>query len=114
SFRGQEGLFFLRSDANSKLVCRLGNVLTDFKFHKADVEVSDRKIQVVASGASADVELGTADQTELERGSPFQSLDEAACALKYKPAALTVRNGNVRRLAIRRDESVWQSRLASV
>src|SRR5258705_13594760 len=36
------GLYFVRSDADSGLVGRLGNLFTDFRFHPADVELSSR------------------------------------------------------------------------
>src|SRR5688500_13632582 len=34
------GLYFVRSDADSGLVGRLGNLWTNFRFHSADVELS--------------------------------------------------------------------------
>lgn len=36
------GLYFVRSDADSRLVGRFGNALTDFRFHPANVELAAR------------------------------------------------------------------------
>jgi uncharacterized protein YqjF (DUF2071 family) len=34
---GERGVYFLRSDAGSDLMCRLGNLMSDFRFHFADI-----------------------------------------------------------------------------
>ena len=53
---GQQGLYFLRSDANSSMIVKAGNLLTDFRFNPAQVEVEQRdaenQIRVQAPGAS--------------------------------------------------------------
>jgi uncharacterized protein YqjF (DUF2071 family) len=34
---GERGVYFLRSDADNDLMCRLGNLMSDFRFHFADI-----------------------------------------------------------------------------
>src|SRR5688500_6396789 len=34
------GLYFVRNDADSGVIARAGNLLTSFRFHRADVELS--------------------------------------------------------------------------
>ncbi|HSI73995.1 MAG TPA: DUF2071 domain-containing protein [Fimbriimonas sp.] len=117
-YGSDEGLYFLRSDADSPLVSLAGNWLTSFQFHNARVSVHQSdlgsQISVRAPSANVDAMPSAESQIELQPGSPFPNLEAAAAFLKYKPAAFSVDAGKVRVLRITRDESVWRSRLARV
>jgi hypothetical protein len=107
--RSVEGLYFLRSDADSPLMVAAGNLLTDFKFHLAAISVEDKRILVRSPGADVDVLLG--GDAKLPADSAFGSLEEADQFLKYKPAGLTVASGKAHALKIDRVEDAWRSRL---
>jgi uncharacterized protein YqjF (DUF2071 family) len=71
SFRGERGVHFLRSDADSPLMCFVGNLISIFRFHRADIAFStesDRaKLDVTTRHSEADIEatydLARAGQT---------------------------------------------------
>lgn len=109
-----EGLYFVRSDCNSRLIGLLGNLLTDYHFHHAAIHVregtSTRTIQVDSPAASAYVALRPEVPVELAEYSVFDSLDEASSFLKYKPAGISLRpDGAANIVHISRDEVNWQS-----
>ena len=114
--RGErEGLYFLRSDCDRRLLVLGGNLLSAFRFHLARIEVTEigsgTAIQVEAPGGHAALELGRDPVTGLAEGSPFSSLEEAEAFLKYKPRGLASAGpGRVNLLPIRRDETAWQAR----
>lgn len=117
-YRGEEGLYFVRSDCDSGLMAWMGNVMTDFRFHKARVEVEEEgervRIGIDAPGARAEATLrrGAARRPE---DSAFGSLDEAAAFLKYKPRGFSVgEDGEVSVVRIVRDESAWRARSVEV
>ena len=117
-FGGEEGLHFLRSDCDSGFMAAMGNVMTDFNFHKATVEVREEGDGV---GIAVDVPGGTAEAALRRRGarrpegSLFASLDEAAAFLKYQPRGFSVANdGRVNVVRIVRDESAWRARPVEV
>jgi uncharacterized protein YqjF (DUF2071 family) len=119
-----DGLYFVRSDADSPLVGRFGNLLTDFQFHPADVELSRGRdgaagvltlaVQGREERADALVRLGTDEcaAPAPDRESPFRSAAEAAQFLKYRPLALSVDlDGRYLHLAeVSREESAWRER----
>jgi hypothetical protein len=111
-----EGLYFLRSDADSPLMVAAGNLLTDFRFHRADVGIATgpagTELRSFAPGARLRIALPD-DPPSLPPDSPFASLDEAAQALKYKPAGLVAGPDGVEALRISRDERAWRFRLRS-
>jgi uncharacterized protein YqjF (DUF2071 family) len=82
--RGEPGVFFLRSDANNRLMCLAGDALTFFRFHRADIEYRvDGEIlhlDVRTPSHQADIrasyDVGGASH-ELPRGSRFRSFAEA-------------------------------------
>ncbi len=115
---GVEGLYFLRSDANNSAMVVLGNLLTDFQFHKAgvEVEVSQSRLALLVRSTEAPgaVRLDYSLATTLAEGSPFSGLEEAKEFLKYKPAGLSVHSGCVDVLRITRDEAAWRSKLVHV
>jgi len=113
------GLYFVRSDADSGLVGRFGNALTDLRFHPADVELSTHgdvltlAVQgrapsagdgvpdgahapaVVGDAADALVRVETSDaaaaaaENSLGPGSPFRSAADAAKFLTYCPLGIS-------------------------
>lgn len=113
-----EGLYFVRSDCDSFGITCTGNIMTDFNFHRASIEVEDRGeagIEIHSKQASARVELANETPSILETGSPFPDLAFADRFLKYKPAALSVLpDGKVRVLKVVRDENKWRNRLVRV
>lgn len=117
-YAGEEGLYFLRSDADSALIHTAGNLLTSFQFHRADVSVErlpeEAHISVAAQGADVEASVCATLQKRLMPGSSFASLKTAAEFLKYKPAAFSVDEGRVSILRITRDEAAWKSKLVQV
>ncbi|MEZ0325588.1 MAG: DUF2071 domain-containing protein [Fimbriimonas sp.] len=111
---GQQGLYFMRSDADSPLIVASGNLLTSFHFHHARVRVQGRHICIEATGANLSATISEEEQTTLAAGSPFGTLREASEFLKYKPAALIPVGGKTHALRITRDEAAWKSRLVQV
>lgn len=114
-----EGLYFLRSDCDHRLMALAGNLLTDFHFHVASLRVQPQndalEIYVDSPDVPAHVRLQPAMMPHLEPGSPFTSLDEAAAFLKYKPYGLSLdRSGHANVVHITRDERAWRSRLIRV
>jgi hypothetical protein len=116
---GVEGLYFLRSDCDNRLIAAAGARLTDFGFHAARVTVSEEggraSLEVSSEGGAARVVIDRASPPELPPGSAFGSLDEAAAFLKYKPCGLSLeRPGLLNVVRIRRDEAAWRARLVRV
>jgi hypothetical protein len=113
-----EGLYFVRSDCDRVVVALAGNLLTDFRFHTARIEVTagagviDGDIR--SPGADARFRLSDAIPA-LTAGSPFADIAEAAEFLKYKPCALApAGDGLVRLLRVSRRETDWRYRLVAV
>jgi hypothetical protein len=111
-----DGLYFVRSDANQRLVCHLGNWATDFHFHKSAIEliagtkavslrVRDEKDHI--ADAELEAEPGP---PELGPDSCFSSYALARQILKYRPIALSPDLGGRRiKLAhVLRDETAWR------
>lgn len=111
----REGLYFLRSDCDRRLLALGGNLLSEFQFHVARIQVSEAgtetSIRVEAPGAQAALTLGRDRVTTLAEGSPFTSIAEAEAFLKYKPCGLAQAGpGRVNLLPIRREEAAWRAR----
>jgi hypothetical protein len=114
-----EGLYFVRSDCDRRLMSLVGNCLTDFRFHPAAVRVANTvgivQAEIDTESASARVHLDLEKPGKLSPGSPFASVDEAAAFLKYKPFALApTASGAVNVLAVHRAESAWRHRIVHV
>jgi uncharacterized protein DUF2071 len=114
-----EGLYFLRSDCDSRLMTGLGNLLTDFRFHTAGIEVVEEaplvRLTVCSPDAPAAATLDRAQPPQLAAHSAFASLEEAAAFLKYQPRALSITpGGQASIVSIQRDEAAWKYRLVTV
>jgi uncharacterized protein DUF2071 len=111
-----EGLYFLRSDVNHRLFGALGNRMTDFRFHAADVQFSPRggewNLRVIdpSSDGDATLRMRRASTDGLMADSPFSSVEERERVLKYAPFALSVSNSgkSVRVAEVIRDEALWR------
>jgi hypothetical protein len=110
-----EGLYFVRSDCDSGPLAAAGNLMTDFHFHKARIDVvsagASTGIRVRARGCEGAARLRDAVSESLPEWSAFDRIDEAAAFLKYKPYGLSVDHASrVNVVHITRDESAWYSR----
>jgi hypothetical protein len=114
-----EGLYFVRSDCDRRLMTLAGNLLTDYNFHTAGIQVTEQPpvahITIRSPEAAAQVAVDAAKRPRLPEHSAFTSLDEAAVFLKYKPAGIAVpQPGRASVVTITRDEAAWQSCLVEV
>lgn len=118
-----DGLFFVRSDSDSLLVSKAGNLASDFRFHAATIERKYQADNLIF--VARDSEQGIADahlRVDLSRepraamDSCFDSLDEARAFLKYRPLGLTCDSkGRTLKLAeVFRNESKWDEKAVSV
>jgi hypothetical protein len=92
-----EGVYFVRSDCNSPLMTVVGNWLTDFNFHTAGLELSEKPpllhVAIQSPDAPAAVTLDREKPPRLPAHSVFSSLEEAAAFLKYKPFGISWERG---------------------
>ncbi len=115
-----EGLYFVRSDCDSRLMAAAGNLVTDYRFHTATVHVQDAPdgvdLVVDSPDAPAHARLSRTGSPSLLLDSPFSSLEEVADRLKYKPFGISfdVERGEANVVRIVRDERAWRSRLVRV
>jgi hypothetical protein len=114
-----EGLYFIRSDCDSRLMAWMGNLLTDYNFHPAAIEVSEQapliRVSLRSADCPAEVTLDASKPPGLPAHSLFSSVEEAAAFLKYKPFGISLDTaGRASVVAIRRDEAAWESRLIHV
>jgi hypothetical protein len=111
-----EGLYFLRSDVDRGLPVVPGNILTDFRFHKATIRTSlDGSLKGVEitntaggiAGAEAVIETQPEGQDELSP--PFDMIEAREKILKYAPFGLSMdRSGHRLKVAeVKRDERQW-------
>jgi len=109
-----EGLYFFRSDADSALIVRAGNLLTDFQFNLAAIEIEESRsrlaIHIASETAPGLARLDRDIKPDLSEGSPFAELAAAEAFLKYKPAGISVKQQEVNVLRITRDEAAWRAR----
>lgn len=117
--RTLEGLHFLRSDCDRRVVAWAGNMLTDFHFHPAAIRVVETAHAVTgnieSSTAPAHFRIDRREPPTLAEGSPFSTLEEAAAFLKYKPYSLSVESEDTLQVVrVRRAETAWRSRVVAV
>ena len=115
----REGLYFLRSDCDRRVLAMAGNLLSDFRFHTAHIEVmaaaSTTSVRAEVQGARVELDLSGETETGLSAGSPFETLAEAEVFLKYKPCGLApAGRGRANAIPIQRDEAAWHARPVQV
>lgn len=110
------GLYFLRSDADARVLGAVGNRTTDFRFHPATIqlETGDHAyaLDVVSADRQGDATLRlAATPPGLAPGSCFPTMTDAQEFLKYRPYALAARGPAERRhlriAEVQRDETAW-------
>jgi hypothetical protein len=104
------GLHFLRSDVDSRLMSLGGNVLTDFRFHPADITFGSDQMTVQSRDGCGDASvkiIGDCDDV-LTSGSCFESMDECARVLTYQPNGLACDRNGLRVAQVIRDEARWR------
>ena len=107
-----DGIHFLRSDVDSRLMSLGGNLLTEFRFHAGTVQLASDAAGVALDVSSRDgggdahlrVSSGVADPAE----SCFASADEAARVLTYRPLGLACDGGVLKVAQVLRDEWRWR------
>lgn len=111
-----EGLWFIRSDADSALMTSAGNLLTDFRFHQSSIRAETQGDLTTLAVSSADypLEVVLGGPALLADGSPFHGIDEAAKALEYAPAGLSLAGDDGLVMRITRDHSQWKYKLKGV
>ena len=112
-----EGLYFLRSDCDNRLISRFGNLMTDFNFHVAKIlvtsETNSSRLTIDSSEAPAEVRWNH-NKPSLASYSAFDSLENAASFLKYKPFGISTTRGGANIVKIVRDEKAWRFKLVNV
>lgn len=119
----RKGLYFVRSDADARVLGTVGNWLTDFKFHAADIQLQPTKLREATGQPEYTLDVGTRDgrgdatlrldptPPALAAGSCFPTLQDAREFLKYQPYALAVtqdgRGRSIRIAEVQRDEAAW-------
>ena len=114
-----EGLYFLRSDCSSPLMSFAGNLLTDFNFHAAGIHLmassSGITLRIESPDGSAQARVGIHPPDVLSAGSVFDTLQEAASFLKYKPYRISInKDATANVVRIVRQEDAWRSHLLRV
>ncbi len=114
-----EGLYFLRSDCDSRLISAAGNRMTDFGFHHGEIDLADDgdelTIDVRSPDACAHAVIDRSMAVALGPGTPFDSIYQAKAVLKYKPCAMApTGNCKMNIVTITRDEEAWCSKLVHV
>ncbi|MGV3532539.1 MAG: DUF2071 domain-containing protein [Chthoniobacteraceae bacterium] len=109
-----EGLYFVRSDCDRRIVAWPGNVITDFRFRVGEIrvtQISPRTIgEVRVEGANVNFELDHQGTPSLNAGSPFATVHDAEAALKYPPASIgTAGLNHLNVVRIAREENAWRS-----
>lgn len=109
-----EGLFFVRSDADNALIATTGNWMSDFRFHRAQIDfvASHKEINLKVHNPDAVAELQarpTTKESAAGMQSPcFSSHAEAAHFLKYRPLGLSPTAKALRLAEVFREEAAWQ------
>jgi hypothetical protein len=111
----EEGLYFFRSDADSRMICTGGNWLTPLRLHLAEIEFQTSSKEVSWKIRARD---GMKTELKISRKQPrhwspqqsaFQSEQDAAAFLKYQPVAFgTASPKKIQKLRVDRDETLWK------
>jgi len=110
-----EGLHFIRSDCDRRLVEVVGNLATDFRFHPARIRFMENAAavsgEIESPDARAHFRIDRTVPPSLTAGSPFSTLAAAARALEYRPAAISAAGpAAVEIVRVRRDAATWKWR----
>ena len=109
-----DGLYFVQSNADSRVMVMTGNLLSDFQFHFAPVELSGDSTNIAFSvkhpKEAAHCIARQMPAFELQPGSCFNSPEEAKAFLKYRPVGIAIDGaGKQLKLAeVIRDETAWE------
>ena len=117
----ERGVTFLRSDANSKLMVKLGNALTFFRFNNAAIswrwgadglefslEPNDRS----KAGILAKFNLQVADSAQMPRTSRFNNMESASAFLTELYTAFGAKRADGRVEVVRLARGPWRSKVA--
>lgn len=112
-----DGLYFVHSDVDGGLVGAMGNRLTDFRFHPADIALerddSHARFEVTATRhGQSDAELAVKHMPAgLLPGSCFPTVEDARTFCRYAPRGLSVEQGDGGRwmkiAQVHRDGRAW-------
>jgi hypothetical protein len=123
--RDLEGLYFVRSDADHSLIAAGGNATSDFRFHRADIDLRDETLiggdlelhvigrrDTLGDVALRVMPLEDGGAGPLAPGSPFRSIEQAAAFLKYRPLGIAVDplRERLHLAEVFRDERAWRER----
>ncbi len=109
-----QGLYFLRSDVDSRLIIAAGKRLTDFRFHHAAITIAEQNSTMTVEVESRE-KAGCASImvrypcVRTEQTGLFKNAEERRRVLEYNPVGLTVDpHGKIRLAEVVRDQSVWR------
>lgn len=109
-----EGLFFVRSDVDDAMMARMGNVMTDFRFHRSRIDWrSDDGALVVDVKGTDQARADAHVRLDLKAS---KGVTAPPAFLKYAPFGLAT-DGAGRRLRLAevlRDEANWSERPVKV
>ncbi len=119
SFGIQQGLYFVRSDCDNRLLAWAGNLVTNFNFHHTPIvvnrSVEQTRISIKSTTANADIVIDNQQPAQLASDSVFESLEQAAKQLKYPARGIALsKPGEANIVSIERDEASWQHSLRHV
>ncbi|MEM1099736.1 MAG: DUF2071 domain-containing protein [Planctomycetota bacterium] len=117
----RKGLYFIRSDADARVLGTVGNWMTDFRFHAARITLDPAKptghgneyaMNVATNDGRGDATLRLdPSPPSLAEGSCFPTLQDAQEFLKYQPYALAVTGASGQRqlriAEVQRDDTAW-------
>lgn len=117
------GLYFIRSDADNRLISQFGNLMTDFKFNPADISLkaADDLLELDVRNSpdrigDARLRLDLKRESGLAPDSCFDSMEEAKEFLKYRPLGLSCDAGAqwLKLAEVIRDEAQWDEKPVGV
>lgn len=113
-----QGLYFLRSDVDSRLISTTGDRFTDFHFHHGKIGLNRGTDGVVIQVAETANGLGDAElhlsEAPTSLSSCFASPEEAAAFLKYRPFGLSVAERKLKLAEVFRKETEWREHPVTV
>lgn len=114
----ERGVYFLRSDADSRVMCAFGNALSFFRFHRSAIAFRDHDglldLDVATAGGTADIHAtyAVADaRPELPETSRFDDLSQARAWLVELYAAFARTPGRAHVDVVRIDRGAWNLRV---